>query len=47
MRSSKQITGNKQISKWMRRECNYHAHFTSRTAGKKVDILEKELTNKA
>ena len=27
--SSKQMTGNKQINKWMRRECKYHAHFTS------------------
>ena len=31
--SSKQITGNKElISKWMARECNYHAHFTSGAA---------------
>ena len=28
---SNQLTGNKQISKCrMGRECNYHAHFTSR-----------------
>ena len=23
---------NKEISKWMRRECKYHAHSTSRAA---------------
>ena len=32
IRSSKLITRNKQISKWMVRECKYHAHFTSRAA---------------
>jgi len=33
--SSKQITGNKEISKWMGRKCKYHAHFTSRAARNK------------
>ena len=25
---------NEEISKWMGRECKYHAHFTSRTTKK-------------
>ena len=29
---SKQITRNKEISKWMGRECKYLTHFTSRAA---------------
>ena len=34
--SLKQITGNKEISKWMGRECMYYAHFTS-TAARNID----------
>ena len=26
------MTENNEISKWMRRECKYHAHSTSRAA---------------
>ena len=44
---SKQLTGNKQISKCrMGRECKYHAHFTSRAA-RDIDycnILKTELS---
>ena len=33
--TTKQITGNKEIRKWMGKECKYHAYFTSKAGRNK------------
>ena len=47
--SARQITGNRERSKWMGRECKYHSLSTSKAAldDIKIVILKKELSNKS
>ena len=46
--SARQTTGNRERSKWMGRECKYHALSTSKAAldDIKIVILKNELSNK-
>ena len=39
MGSSKQITGNKEIRKWVGKECKYHVHCTLHVRGSKRIIF--------
>ena len=47
--SARQRTGNRERSKWMGRECKYHALSTSKAAldDIKIVISKKELSNKS